>query len=104
MKLAALEDEGCMNYKNEMNGQRQRGYLSLKEYDQVPRTRQLTIHDIAQRFGLTRTQVKRIAQLDCSVTELPQSNTFGAIPRFICPLGDWKNPTRQNQSGGCPLD
>jgi len=63
MKLACLEDELHYLLKRHERTEAEKGYLSLKSRDdQAPRTRQLTIQDIAQRFSLTVDQVKSIAE------------------------------------------
>ncbi len=62
MKVARLEDDLHYLRKQKQREEAKRVYLSLESGDdQVPRTRQLTIQDIAQRFGLTVSQVRRMA-------------------------------------------
>jgi hypothetical protein len=62
MKIATLEDElHSMHMQNERR-EAERIYRSLKsDDDNVRFTRPLIVQDIAQRFGLTISQVKRMA-------------------------------------------
>jgi len=63
MKLAGLQDDLHYLRKQKQREEAKRVYLSLESGDdQAPRTRQLTIQDIAQRFSLTVGQVKSIAE------------------------------------------
>jgi hypothetical protein len=62
MKVARLEDELHELQKRNERAEVEKSYRSLNaKDDQAPKTRQLTLQDIAQRFGLTVSQARRMA-------------------------------------------
>jgi hypothetical protein len=79
MKLAALEDELHELQKRKERAAAQRSYLRLKSIDELASTtRRLTVQDVAQRFGLAISQVKRLARA-LGVTPTPAAMKMGVI-------------------------